>query len=195
MTSWASQNDALEDGLDDPIRVEWYGDRHAERLPDLLVLSQEDLEDDSVDAVVAPVDHHHLDRPSWLAIAVHPPLALLVARGVPGQVVVHHGGEVVLEVDALAEAVCAHQYPLVGRAKAFYTRFSIGRREESCHGFNGDSSECFPEMVGHVLGGGDKAAKDDRMVAFSHETAHDSSDLLELCVFRGGERLGLPGHV
>ena len=45
-----------------------------------------------------------------LAVAIDPALTLLQAVGVPRQIVVQNGVEVLLEVDALAQAVGRHQH-------------------------------------------------------------------------------------
>ena len=74
------------------------------------MLADQDIEDDAVDGVVraVPGDDPHLGL--LLPEAVHPALALLVAGGVPGEVVVQDGIEVLLEVDAFGEAVGAHEH-------------------------------------------------------------------------------------
>jgi hypothetical protein len=73
------------------------------------VLADEDFEDLAVDAVVAAVDGDDADVFRPLAEAVDAAFALLVPGGVPGEVVVDDGVEVVLEVDALGQAVGGDQ--------------------------------------------------------------------------------------
>ena len=74
------------------------------------MLADQDVEDDAVDGVVraVPGDDPHLGL--LLPEAIHPALALLVAGGVPGEVVVQDGIEVLLEVDAFGETVGAHEH-------------------------------------------------------------------------------------
>ena len=78
-------------------------------LADLAVLLDQDLEDLAVDAVVAAVDGDDADVGRPLAEPVDAALALLVPGGVPGEVVVDDGVEVVLQVDALGQAVGGDQ--------------------------------------------------------------------------------------
>jgi hypothetical protein len=66
----------------------------------MLLLAQQHVEDHAVDRVVLAVVRHHPNLGSRLAEPVHPSLALLVSRRVPRQVVIHHGIEMVLQVDA-----------------------------------------------------------------------------------------------
>ena len=101
---------ALEQRLGDLLAGTRHRDGDPQRAPDALVLVDQDIEDDAVDGVVraVPGDHPHLGL--LLPEPVHPALALLVAGGVPGQVVVQDGIEVRLEVDAFGEAVGAHEH-------------------------------------------------------------------------------------
>ena len=76
---------------------------------DLLVAADEDVEHDAVDAVVFAVVGDGPHGRCALAESVDSAFALFVAGGVPGEVVVHDGGEAVLQVDALGEAVGGDQ--------------------------------------------------------------------------------------
>src|SRR5206468_511268 len=67
-------------------------------------------EHDLVDAVVPAVQHDGTNLRCRLAEPVYPALALFVPGGVPGQVVVHHGLEVGLQVDAFGKAVGGDQH-------------------------------------------------------------------------------------
>ena len=73
------------------------------------MLADEDVEDDAVDAVVLAVEGDGADDVARLAEAVDAAFALFVAGGVPGEVVVDDGVEVVLEVDAFGQAVGGDQ--------------------------------------------------------------------------------------
>ena len=57
------------------------------------------------------VDGGHPHRRRRLAVAVDAAFSLLEPGGVPGQVVVDDGVEVLLEVDALGQAVGGDQHP------------------------------------------------------------------------------------
>ena len=76
---------------------------------DLPHLAQQHIEHDAVDRVVGAVEQARLHLRRLLAEAVDAALALFQAVRVPGQVVVQDGGEVFLQVDALAEAVGGDQ--------------------------------------------------------------------------------------
>ena len=75
--------------------------------------------------VVLAVEHGAAHLGGLLAKAVHAAFALLVAGGVPGQVVVDDGGEQVLQVDALRQAVGGHQDAGLG-ALALFHAFDLG---------------------------------------------------------------------
>ena len=93
----------------DDLGVHGHGDVDAELVTDASVLAEEHLEDEAIDGVVFAIIGQGADGLAALAIAVDAALALLVAGGVPGEVVVDHGVEEVLEVDALGEAVGADE--------------------------------------------------------------------------------------
>ena len=91
------------------------------------MLADEDVEDHAVDRVVGAVvrDGPHLAL--LLPEPVHPALALLVARGVPCQVVVQDGIEVFLEVDAFRQAVGADEHePAAVGGEGIDARFAFG---------------------------------------------------------------------
>ena len=113
----AAQDEPLEDRFDDRVRVDRDGDGDPERVADRPVLAQENVEDDPVDAVVAAEVGEHPHRVALLPVAVDAALALLVPGRVPGEVVVDDGVEVLLQVDALRQAVGCDEHPLVGLAE------------------------------------------------------------------------------
>ena len=73
--------------------------------------ADQDVEHDAVDAVVVAVVGDGAHGRGALAEPVDAALALFVAGGVPREVVVDDGGEAVLQVDALGEAVGGDQQP------------------------------------------------------------------------------------
>src|SRR5206468_3256009 len=98
--------------LSDLLARAGHRDGDAEVALDALVLADEYFQDHPVDRVVGAVvrDDAHLGL--LLPETVYATLALLVARGIPGQVVVQHRVEVLLEVDALRQAVGADEHIL-----------------------------------------------------------------------------------
>ena len=109
-----AQQQAFEDGLDDVVAAVGDRDGDAERLADLLVLAQQHVQHDPVDAVVGAVERDRADDGGALAEPVHAAFALLVPGRVPGQVVVDHGLEAVLQVHALGQAVGRDQHRTPG---------------------------------------------------------------------------------
>ena len=103
---------AFEQRLGDLLAGARHGDGDAEVALDALVLADQDIEDHAVDRVVRAVVGDDADLGLLLPEAVDAPFALLVAGGVPGQVVVQDGVEVLLEVDALGQAVGADEHIL-----------------------------------------------------------------------------------
>jgi hypothetical protein len=59
-----------------------------------------------------------------------------MARWIPTEVVVHHSVELILQVDAFAEAVSGHQYSARGFAQIIDALLAVRRRQETSHGGN-----------------------------------------------------------
>ena len=100
-----AKQQAFEDGLDHVVAAVGYRDGDAEGLADLLVLAQQHVQDDPVDAVVGAVQRDRADDVSALAEPVDPAFALLVAGRVPRQVVVDDRLEVFLQVHAFGRCI------------------------------------------------------------------------------------------
>jgi hypothetical protein len=150
------------------------------------VLAEEDLEDDAVDGVVLAVEGDGADCGARLAVTIDAALALLVAGGVPGEVVVEDGVEGVLEVDALGEAVGADEDAAIGLGEASDAIFSLFRGELAGDRFDGDPlGEVGAELLGEVVGGGDEAAEEDGGVASVEELADEGGGALQLVVLGG----------
>ena len=98
-------------------------DRHgdAQRAADRAVFAQQHVEHDAVDRVVDAVVGQGTHGRGGLSVAVDAAFALFVAGRVPAQVVVHDGVEMILQVDAFAEAVGGDQQPSGEGAEAGHT--------------------------------------------------------------------------
>ena len=107
------------------------------------MLADQHVEHDAVDAVVLAVEGEGADDVPALAVAVDAAFALLVAGGVPGQVVVDDGGEVLLQVDALGQAVGGDEdVRAVELGELLHAPLALGRRQLA-----GDASTCTGLLV------------------------------------------------
>ena len=188
---------ALEQRLGDLLAGARHGDRDAEVALDALVLADEHIEDHAVDRVVRAVvgDDAHLAL--LLAEAVHAAFALLVARGVPGEVVVQHGIEVLLEVDAFGQAVGADQHVLawLGDERGD-ARFALGGRQQPGDRFDPHlRGQRLAELARDVFGGVDEAAEDDRLEAVLEQRFDLPDRALELVVGFGRKAFGAAGEL
>ena len=101
----------LEQRLRERVALVRHGHRDAEFLPDTGRLAQDDLEYRTIHRVVDAVDERGAHRFARLTEAIDTALALLMACRVPREVVVNDGVEVLLQVDALRQAVGGDQDP------------------------------------------------------------------------------------
>ena len=127
---------SFEDRFDDLLGIHRHGHGYAERAADLLVLANQDVEHDSVNLVVGAVVGNRPHFGTGLSVAVHPSFPLLVARRVPGEVVVEHRVEVALQVDAFAEAIRSHQHVLRRFCQSGDPQLPLGRSK-----FPGDGGD------------------------------------------------------
>ena len=187
---------ALEQCLGDLFAGPRHGNGYAKAALDALVLADEDIEDHAVDRVVPAVvgDHPHLG--SSLAEAIHPAFALLVPRRVPREVVVEHRVEVVLEVDALGQAVGANENETAAfRGEGSDTRISFGRWQPAGDRLHPNVlGEGGAKVPGNVLRGIDEAAEDDRVEPVREKGLDLAHRALELAVVRGIEAFGSAGE-
>ena len=116
----------------------------------------------------------------------------------------HHGVEVLLQVDALAQAVGADQHAVLGGrlAELEDARLALRRRQQAGDALDLDVLEALAlgqrraQTVGHVVGGRDEAAEDDRPVALAQQRLDDVGGLGQLGVaLEALELLGLARHV
>ncbi len=105
----------------------------------VLVLANEHIEDDTIDLVVKAVVGDNAHLLARLTVAVHATLALFVARGVPGEIVVDDRVEVFLQVDALTQAVGANEHALRRLAQLENAVFSLDGRQQPGNGINLDT--------------------------------------------------------
>lgn len=164
------------------------------------MLADENFEDQAVDAGVGVEERHRSDVLAGLSEAVHAALTLLVAGRVPGQVVVDDGTEVLLEVDALRQAVCSDQdvaATLVGQL-ADLLPAGLGVEGAGDGRDMGIPVECGGEVAGHVLGGRNVAAEDDRIVPVDEQRLYLIGQSAQLGVVlrtgQGGSTLGERVH-
>ncbi len=174
--SAAVKQDGLHDGVDHlvVIRGQGYGD--AEFLADLFGLAKDHAEDSAVDGIVLAVDHERANGAGSLAETVGSALTLFVAGRIPGEVVVDHGVEVVLEVDTFGQAVGGNQDGpnlLVEFAERLDPLFAlIGSELPGDHGDMGISgTQRLLQFVAYIVRGGDVAAEDDGPETVEHEPA------------------------
>ena len=156
------------------------------------------LEDDLVDLVVGAVEEDGLDLVARLAEAVDAALALLEAVRVPGQVVVDDRVEVLLEVDALGQAVGRDQdAPVVAdqlldplapsSSPTSPVTARTSRPRTTCRGASGATRE--------VLGRRDEPAEHDRLEAVLEQLTEGAGERLQLAVLAGPfERPGAPAE-
>ena len=161
------------------------------------MLAEQHVEDDAVDAVVRAVDgdRPHLAVP--LAEPVHAALALFVAGRVPGEVVVHDGLEVLLEVHALGQAVGRDQDGALRLVpgQTVDARHTLVRRQRP--GDGGDRvavAQAPGQVLGDVFGGVDEAAEDHRVVPVEQQLLRGLLDQLELLVAGAFELPGAGGE-
>ena len=121
-----AQDEPLHDRLEHGVRVHGTGTEIPRESRNRPVLPEEDVEDDPVDAVVAPEVGQDADGLARLVVAVDAPLALLVAGRVPREVVVNDRVELLLEVDALAQTVGRNEDAFGSFAEGEHALLALG---------------------------------------------------------------------
>ena len=149
-----------------------YRHADAEVTADRFVLADEHVHDDAVDAVVGAVQGDRADDLPRLAEPVHPAFALLMAGRVPRQVVVDDRLEILLQVDALGQAVGGDQdlsrFP-GGIGEAAHPFGALLRCQLAGHHLNRGLRELLPEVGGDVVGGRYEPAEHDRVEAVGQQ--------------------------
>jgi hypothetical protein len=126
-----AQNDRIHQCVSYGAPFVGQGHRHPGRLSDRLGLTQDDIEHCAVDCAVGREEQYRADQFGWLAEAVDTTLTLLVTRWVPAQVVMNHGVEQLLQIDALGQAIRSHQEPLLGVDQGFDARDAVVGRQRA----------------------------------------------------------------
>ena len=177
------QEHGLEQRLGERVALVRHGYGDAEFLADTGGLAQDDPEHLAINRVVVAVQERSAYRLARLAEAVHTALALLMPRGVPRQVVVNDGVEVILQVDSLRQAVGGDQDPgAFRRADPRYERLALFRGHLAGHDADGTSLQVLTEVTRHVMSGRDETTE--------HHHVEPRLDQLRN-VFRGGPELGI----
>jgi len=152
----------LDHRVVDPLGILRKRHHHPEILPDEVGLLEDHLEDETVDRVVLPVEHGAADFLRLLAEAIDTALALLVAGGIPREVVMDDRGEAVLEVDAFGEAVGRDEDRLLGLGQLGDALLPFLGREFAGDRLDGGFAELRLQMRGNIMSGREVAAEDHR---------------------------------
>ena len=109
----------------------------AEVALDVFVLSDQDIEDHTVDRIVAAVVGDDPNLLLFLTETINAAFTLLVAGGVPGQVVVKYGIEMLLKVDALRKTVSTNENVFARfRDETRNPQFAVNGWEQTRDGFH-----------------------------------------------------------
>jgi hypothetical protein len=186
-----AQDEALHDRAADQLGVAGDGHGDAGLLLDRGVLAQQHLEHDAVDGVVAPVERQRPDRLARLPVAIDPALALLVARRVPGEVVVHDRAHVILQVDALGQTVGTHQHPARRRPELGDPGLAVLGRQRAIDRGDRGVLELLAQVVGDVGDRRDEPAEHDRRVAVGEQLVDELRQPRQLAIVLADQRLGV----
>jgi hypothetical protein len=190
----AAEEEALKDGFEDGLALR---NRHAdaEALTNGPVLAKQDIEDDAVDGVVVAVEHDGDDLLPGLAEAVDAAFALFVTGWIPGQVVMNDGVEVLLEVDALGEAVGGDEDALRVLSEGRDATLTLVVRKPAGDGLDGDVAQLIAKCGGDVFSGFDELTEDDWGPAEVDQLSDGSNAGFELAVGRALQLLGPKGQL
>ena len=176
----AAQEQSLEDRFNDVFRIHGHGHRNAQGAANLAMLAKEHVEHDAVDTIIQPVVGDHMDLLAGLAIAIDPAFALLVAGWVPGEIIVEDSIEMLLQVDALAQAVSANQDMFGGAGQCQNALFTFNRRQQSGNSGYFDILTSVPENSGNVFCCWYESTEDNGTEAGFQQGRDDGDSLLEL---------------
>ena len=156
--------------------VFWHGHQHAQFLLDGLAFAQNDVEHKAIDRVVLAIQHGATHLRGTLAETIDPTLALLMAGGVPSQIVVHHCREQVLQVDSLRKAIGGDKDAAPAGLCAPFHVFNFAATllgaELAGHHIHQHFGKVLLQLGTDVMGGGHVAAKNHRGEAVFHQARH-----------------------
>ena len=185
----------FEERLDDVFAATGHCHGDPEVALDRFVFAKEDVENNAVDLVVDTEERDDANLRARLAEAVDSPFPLVVAGGIPREVVVDDRIEVGLEIDPFTEAVGADEQPLGMFRELRDPVLTLLRGKRAGDRGNFHPLENAPQLGGDVVGGVDEAAEHNRLIAILDELLGESDELLELDVFVAEELLRFAGEV
>ncbi|MNZ26332.1 hypothetical protein D3C78_435200 [compost metagenome] len=182
----------LHDRLADAGFVLGHRHRDTQRLADAFRLSQDHLQHCAIHRIVGAIEHQRAHLGGTLAEAVDTTLALFVAGRVPGQVVMHHRIEHVLQVDTLGQAVGGdHDRRLVDIAQGENLLLALTGAELAGDADHFVILEQRLQGRRHIVGGGDVAAEHHRLEAQLDQRLDLDDQLLELGIVFTSQAGGL----
>ncbi|OQA94684.1 MAG: hypothetical protein BWY25_02702 [Chloroflexi bacterium ADurb.Bin222] len=173
----AAQEQGVQHGLGHTFTL--LRDRHvrAEGFVNFAGLVEQHIQHHAIHRIIRAVVADDLNLPGWLAVAVHAALALFQAVGIPGQVVVDGGGELLLQIDALRKTIGSHQHArtvgvyLGDAGAAFLIPLPAGDANHLGGGVL--FGQPLAQSFSNVLSGRHIATPDDRMVALLEQAADE----------------------
>ena len=163
-----------DDGFHHGLAVHWNWNADAERFVDFSGFLDQHIQNYAVDYVVGAVEKDRFDFRSRLTVPIHSSLALLKPIGIPWQVVMQDRIEMILKIDALAQAVGCHQDAMFGLRLRFDQILdeSFSLVVTTTRSGHGDCTEVLPllgessvQLLRDILGGRNETAIDDWMKA------------------------------
>ena len=174
----AAREHVVDDRLQNFVRFHCGGYRNAQPLSYLARLAYKHIQHCEVNLVVAAPKHHTLDLWRSLPVAVDAPFTLLQPVGIPRKIIVQHGVEVLLQVDALAQAVGRHQHS--ARSLRQFIDYlsallvvSVTTRDRAYFDVRVIGCECLLKLLCNIPRGGDETAIDDGTIALRQHIGDD----------------------
>ena len=190
-----SQQQALEERLDDLLAVAGHGHRDAQRIANRFMFAQQHIQHDAIDLVVDAIIGDNFDALAWLAIAVDPALALFMPGRVPGQVILRDSVKGMLQVDALAEAIGADQQTPGAPGQISHAALALGRRQLPGHATDFDARQRLAQLALQVADRGDEAAENDRLIVTLEQVLQDGDQAAQLLVILALQPFRLARHI
>ena len=179
-------------------RSPFVGERHshARRLADFLGFAKNDVQDGTVDGAVGRKHHDRANEFGGLSETIYATFALLMARRIPGKVVVDHGVEQLLKVDPLRQAVRSDKDALICGSTFLRRHFrdaiaTFVRCQFTRHGLHIQLGEGRTKPFLHVFGRGEVAAEDDGVSAVFDQGFEGLDEGVQLGIFGRQKFAGL----